>query len=205
MIIGEFEQHSPEWWEARTGRPTSSCFDQILTPKTMKPSAQAEKYLYTLAGERIAGVKTETYSNPWMQRGLELEAEARRLFAMFVDVEVQEVGIVFPDEKKLWASSPDGILDFNGEPAGLEIKCPAIHTHVAYLLAEDVPREYLCQVQGGILTTGFRQWFFMSYYPGLPPLIIGVTRDDTMCNALEKELYAFCKRLDWLEEKLRKL
>lgn len=201
MIVETFEQYSPEWWAARVGRPSASCFGKIITPKTMKPSAQAEKYLYTLAGERIAGAKEETYQNAAMERGIIMEEEARNMFEMVQDVEVNQVGMIYPDEAKMYSCSPDGLM----EEAGLEIKCPLISTHVAYLLAGEVPIEYVPQVQGAMLISGLPHWFFMSYYPGLPPLILKVKRDDTFCAALMVELEAFCKRLDNVEAQLRSL
>ena len=201
MIIETFPQLSPEWFAARAGRPSAGSFDRILTPKTMKPSAQAQNYLYQLAGERITGVKTETFSTPAMERGVILEAEARLLFEMLHDVEVQQVGLVYPDERKLCSCSPDGLLD----DAGLEIKCPLIHTSVSSLLAGELPGDHIPQVQGSMMITGFSHWWFMSYYPGLPPLIIDVPRDDVFCSALEVELQSFCARLDEVEAKLRGL
>lgn len=201
MIKVDIQQGTPEWFTARAGIPTASCFDKIITPKTMKPSSQAKNYMYQLAGERLAGCKTETYQNAIMQRGTEMEVEARQLFEMTYGVEVKQVGLVYPDEKKLCSCSPDGLMELEG----LEIKCPLIHTHVSYLLANELPGDYICQVQGSILITGFSSWNFMSYYPGLPPLIIKVERDDKFCAALKVELEAFCEELDLVEKKLREL
>lgn len=201
MIILDCEQNSPEWFAARCGHPTASCFDMILTPKTGKPSAQAQKYLYTLAGERLAGAKADSFQSAWMERGLEVEEEARNLFQMVRDVEVKQVGIVYPDEQKLFSCSPDGLM----ESEGLEIKCPAMHTHVGYLLSGCLPTEYIPQVQGSMLITGFFHWSFLSYYPGLPPLIVRVTRDDTFCAKLKVALDEFCNELDTITAKLKSL
>jgi hypothetical protein len=193
-------QGSPEWFTARAGTPSASCFDQIITTKGA-PSKQAQKYLYQLAGERIAGVKADSYQNAAMQRGLELEAEARQLFEMVKDVEVRQVGICYFDEQKRFSCSPDGLMEMEG----LEVKCPLIHTHVGYLLDGKLPTEYFCQVQGSMLVTGFEAWFFESYYPGLPPLIIRVERDYKFTAALKVALDAFCEQLDATEKRLREL
>ncbi len=201
MIILECEQNSPEWFAARAGRPTASCFDQIITPKTQKPSAQAQKYLYTLAGERLAGAKAESFQSSWMERGIEVEKEARDLFQMVRDVEVKEVGLIYQDEQKLFSCSPDGLL----ESEGVEIKCPAMHTHVGYLLAGGLPADYIPQVQGSMLITGFMAWNFMSYYPGLPPLMVKVPIDAAFCAKLKVELLDFCEKLDATEAQLRRL
>ena len=203
MIIENCTQGDETWFALRAGRPTASCFDQILTPKTMKPSAQAKKYLYTLAGERITGAKAESFQSDWMKRGIEVEAEAKVLFSWLRDVEVQEVGLVYQDDKRLYSASPDGLLV--GETAGLELKCPAMHTQVGYLLDGSLPGDYIPQVQGSMFITGYPRWFFLSYYPGLPPFIIEVPRDDKWCATLKVTLNDFCEELDRVEAKLRAL
>jgi len=198
MLIYECEQYSPEWWSARLGVPTASCFDKIVTTKG-EPSKQAKNYLYQLAGERIAGAKVETYTNAAMQRGMELEAEARALFEIVKEVEVKKVGLVYFDDQKKFACSPDGLL----QDSDLEIKCPLIHTHVSYLLGGTLPSDYFQQVQGSMLVMGFSLGWFLSYFPGLPPFIIEVHRDDKFCAALKVALDDFCEELDQVEAKLR--
>ncbi|MDO9530370.1 MAG: YqaJ viral recombinase family protein [Syntrophales bacterium] len=199
MIKIDCEQLSPEWFLEKVGKPSAGSFDKIVTSKG-EPSKQREKYLYQLAGETIAGMKTETYSNEAMKRGIELEAEARDLFMMITDLEVTQVGIIYPDAGKAYGCSPDGIIE---DSAGLEIKCPLIHTHVDYLLRGILPTDYVQQVQGSMLVTGFNWWFFCSYFPGLPPLIIKVPRDGVFIEKLRTELEKFCLDLAIVINKLK--
>lgn len=199
MIVLPCEQGTPEWYSARCGTPSASNFDMIITTKG-EPSKQREKYLYRLAGERITGKSEETYQNGAMQRGIELEAEARNLYEMLHDVKIEQVGVCFPDEAKLYAASPDGLV---GEDGCIEIKCPLIHTHVGYLLDGSLPSEYFQQTQGQLLVTG-RKWVdFISYYPGLRPLIIRVERDEKFIQVFQSELQRFCKDLETTTEKIR--
>ena len=198
MIIIDYEQYSPEWWTEKLGKPSASCFDKIVTMKG-DPSKQAKNYLYQLAGERIVGGKVETYTNAAMERGLKLEPEARSLFEIVKEVEVKQVGLVYFNDEKRFSCSPDGLL----QNSGLEIKCPLIHTHVSYVLGGTLPSDYFQQVQGSMLVTGFSSWWFMSYFPGLPPFIIVVQRDDKFCAALKVALDDFCEELDQVEAKLR--
>jgi len=199
MIILDIEQYSDTWFAERAGRPTASSFDKVVTTKG-EPSKSATNYLYQLAGECITGVKTETYQNAVMQRGIEMEAEAKDLFR-FAYGEVREVGLIYPDEGKRYSCSPDGLL----EDAGLEIKCPLIHTHVGYLLANKLPTEYIQQVQGSMLITGFKKHHFMSYYPGLPPLMLEIPRDEIFISKLNAELDKFCLELAMTTRRLREL
>ena len=199
MVILECEQYSEEWFTLRAGIPTASNFDKIVTTKG-EPSKSAKNYLYQLAGEQITGVKTETYQNAIMQRGLEMEAEAKDLFR-FALGEVKEVGLIYPDEQKKYSCSPDGLL----EDAGLEIKCPLIHTQVSYLLLNKLPTDYIQQVQGSMLITGFKKWWFMSYYPGLPPLILEIHRDEAFIEKLKKELDSFVNELVQITHQLKEM
>jgi len=199
MIRLDVPQGDSEWFTAKAGIPSASRFNEIVTTKGA-PSKQATKYLYELAGERIAGPKPETYQSVAMVRGLELEAEARAYFQLVMGVEVEQVGFVYDDTKR-YGCSPDGIFG----NTGLEIKCPLIHTQVGYLLAGDLPTDYFQQINGSMLVTGFNCWYFMSYYPGLPALILDVQRDWEFTAALKVALDDFCSELNEVEKKLRGL
>ena len=84
-----------------------------------------------MAGESILGRKEETYQSAAMTRGIELEPEARGYYELVKGVEVEQVGLCYPDERQRYSCSPDGLIGENGL---LEMKCPILHTHVEYLL-----------------------------------------------------------------------
>ena len=185
-------QGSPEWLSLRAGIPTASCFDSIVTSKG-EPSKSAKKYLYQLAGERLLGAPVIGYQNDNMIRGQELEAEARQAYELIMGVEVKQAGFCFSDDRRLYGCSPDGLI---GDDGGLEIKCPTLSVAVEYLDKGRLPTAYVQQVQGTLFVTGRVYWDFMSYYPGLPPLIVRVERDEPLLSALAIELEAFCGELD---------
>ena len=196
MIVHDHVQLSPEWCAARCGVPSASNFDKIITTKG-EPSKQRQKYLWQLAGEKILGVPEETYTNAAMQRGQELEDEARKLYQLIKDEIVMSVGFCTDNG---YGASPDGLIGQNG---GLEIKCPTLATHIGYLMDGGLPMEYFQQVQGNLLVTGREWWDFMSYYPNLDPLIIRVERDKKFLTLLRVELDKFKKELDETIEKLK--
>ena len=199
MIRVDCAQGGEAWFAERVGRPSASRFGEIITTQG-KPSKSAEKYLYELAGERIIGEKTESYQNAAMQRGLALEPEAREFYEFARDVDVEQVGVCYPDEQKRYGASPDGLV---GEDGLLEIKAPSLPVAVEYLMAGKCPTKYICQVQGQLLVTG-RAWCdFVSYFPGLTPLVVRVERDDKLIAALKVALDEFCDKLDAVTEKLR--
>ena len=198
MRIINCEQKTPEWNAARCGIPTSSSFDKLITTKGV-PSKQKEKYLYTVAGEKVSGLKVETYQSFAMQQGIIKEEEARNYYKMLYDVEVQKVGFCVSDNGS-YGCSPDGLV---GKDGGLEIKCPEIHTHVGYMLKGNLLEDYFQQAQGSLFVTGRKWWDIMSYFAGLKPVIIRVTPDKAFHKALEVELAIFTKELAELVEKIK--
>ena len=192
----EIKQGSEEWFAIKAGKFSASNFHRLITP-TGKPSSQAEKYIYQVAGERILGYPEETYQNQWMARGSELEDEARKYYEFITGHKVRQVGFVEIDE--FVGCSPDGLIDEDG---GLEIKCPALATHVKYLLDDKMPSEYIPQVQGNMYVTGREWWAFLSYYPGLEPLLLQVERDEEYIVKLKKELDKAVEHLKEIVEKI---
>jgi len=197
MKILDIQQQTPEWYQAKVGIPSSSNFDKIITTKG-EPSKQSQKYLYKLAGEFVAGKSEETYQNASMLRGVELEAEARQCYELITGETVKQIGLCIADEG--YACSPDGIV---GDDGLLEIKCPLAATHVGYLLKNNLPSDYFQQVQGQLLVTGRKWCDFMSYYPGIKPLIIRVERNEKFITALKVELEIFCNELKEIVNKIK--
>jgi hypothetical protein len=192
------EQGSPEWHAARCGIPTASNFDKLVT-STGAPSKQAQGYLYALAAERITGRAVELQPSAAMEEGSRREEESRMVYSMIREVEVVQVGFCVDDSGR-WGCSPDGLV---GSEGLAEFKNPLGKTAVEYLVGGKLPTEYLLQVQGQLLVT-CREWCdFVSYFPGLPTLVVRVPRDPALILALEKALDGFCKELDHLCEDLR--
>ena len=198
MIRLDVEQGSPEWFAARRNIPTASEFGRIIGV-TGKVST-AKSYLYELAGARITGVDKGNFQSAAMARGTEMEPEARAYFELVMGVEVEQVGFILDDSKR-YGCSPDGLFG----DTGLEVKCPSVHVHIGYLLAGVLPSDYFAQVQGSMLVMGFSHYWFCSYYPGLPALILDVQRDWKFTAALKVALDEFCEELDRVTEKLRGL
>lgn len=197
MKIIQVKQGSPEWHACRAGVPSASNFDMIVTSKG-EPSKQAQKYMYRLAGECITGTPEETYQNAAMQRGVELEAEARMFYEMTNDCKIEQVGFCLADGG--WGCSPDGLVNGDGL---IEIKCPSMAVHVGYLLDGKIPTDYFQQTQGQLLVTG-RKWLdFISYYPAMKPLIVRVERDEEFIIKLEVELKKFIKELEEIVNKIK--
>ena len=196
MKIIDCKQGTKEWHQARLGIPTSSGFDNILTTKGER-SKQAEKYIYSLAGERVACIVEESYQSEAMLRGSLMEDEARQAYELIAGVDVVQVGFCLAEG---YGASPDGMI---GEDGLLEIKCPNVSNHVMYLLKKELPSAYFQQVQGQLLVTG-RKWVdFMSYSPRLPSFIIRVFPNKEFQNALRTELKKVCKEIEEITRKIK--
>lgn len=177
MIIHRCEQLSDDWFALKTGLPSASKADKILTP-TGKLSAQSAGYINELLAERAGYGDDAMEPTEWMLRGINLEPEARDLFEFETGLTVDQVGFVTNDDGTA-GCSPDGlILDSDNVTAGFEVKCPKASTHIGYLLGRELPAYYRPQVHYSMAVTGLNHWWFMSYFPGLDPLIIEVERDD---------------------------
>lgn len=200
MIIEDILQGSEEWQKARLGIPTSSNFDKLITT-TGTSSKQRIQYMYQLSAERITGIKEDTYKNNNMIRGSEMEDEARAFYELITGEEVTTVGICYPDKKKLYACSPDGLV---GKDGLVEIKCPTSPVHIGYLLDGKFPMAYFQQLQGQLLVTGRKWCDFFSFYPGIKPLLLKVMPDEKFLNALKIELEVFVKELQELTERIKK-
>ena len=205
MITLDMPQRSEEWFLERCGNPGASNFNKIVTMKG-EPSKQGVGYMHQLAAEAITGKHEETYTSKNMKEGIEREPECRCLYEFIADVAVEEVGIIYPDEDKKYHCSPDGLI-INGvaKPRGLEMKNVIPKTQVEYLLANRIPPVYYQQIQGSMLITGFDEWDFMSYSPGLPPLIISVKRDRQFIKKLKDELNKFVYALSAMIKELKEI
>ncbi len=185
------EQGSPQWQMLRVGIPTCSNLDRIITPKTGKPSAQAEKYAWALIAEQILQVPTEGGSSGFTQRGKIVEEKARAFYELKRDVDVVQVGFVLRADGRV-GGSPDG---FVGEDGILEIKCPKPENHIGYLLdSEGIG--YRAQVQGLLWLTGRRWVDTLSYHPDMPPALVRVARDEVFIAALSTAVGTFLRMMD---------
>lgn len=172
------EQGSEEWHFLRSGLISASSAGDIYTP-TGKPAtgAKVENYVNRLIAERVMGKPTESgFTSAAMERGHVIEVDARLWYEMANDVDVTEVAMLQEDD---YSCSPDGLI-YSGDELikGLEIKSPLAHTHVAYLLKNKIPTQYIPQLQVSMFVSGLNEWDFLSYHPDLEPMLITCKRDD---------------------------
>lgn len=198
QIFDQIEQGSAEWYAARMGIPTASEFHTVMAKgKDGGASLTRTTYLRKLAGEVLTGEPMESYSNAYMERGKELEDEARQLYAFMKEVAPTRVGFIRNGNA---GCSPDSLI---GDNSGLEIKIALPHVQIERLQRGTLPPEHRHQVQGSIWMTGRQQWEFISYCPKLPPLILTVPRDDGYIATIKGAVDQFNAELAELVEQIR--
>ena len=192
--VFDCDQNSDEWALARCGIPTASAFKDVLAKGEGK---MRKTYMLKLAGEIITGQPSESYSNAHMERGHEMEDEARELYAFSNGVQPARVGFVRNGNV---GCSPDSLI---GETGGLEIKTALPHIQIDRILRGTLPSEHRAQVQGTLWVTEREFWDFASYWPSLPLFTIRVHRDETFIKTLADEVDRFNEELAGVVEKVR--
>lgn len=192
MKIHNCQQGSDEWIKLRLGIPTASEFDRIVTPAKLGYAAGAHKYLCEKLAEWLLGEPLEAFVSPWMDRGTQLEPEAVRYYEMDRGVDTTPVGLVTTDDGMIGAS-PDRLVGSDGL---LEQKCPALETHVGYMLYPNtLSGEYRIQLQGQLWVCN-REWVdIQSYHPGVRSVIVRVERCPAVILSLEEHVTEFVRRL----------
>jgi hypothetical protein len=204
LIILECEQGSPEWLEARRGRPTSSQLKNIITPGG-NLSASYDSYMNELLAEHVDPSRVmKRFKSKHMARGNKMEPLARQRYESLTGHEVTEVGGIFLDDNRDSLSSPDGlILDLK---KGLEIKCPDLKTHIGYLREwwkdpSFTPNEYKIQCLSGLAYSDLETWDFVSFHPLAPTMITTVARDEKVINRIRTGVRSFIQELNELKPK----
>jgi len=202
IIVKDLVQGSDEWIRTRLGVLTASQVSRLVTASG-KLSAQRSGLVATLAAESMLGEPVDDFAgNYWTDRGSELEGEAGAYFALQTGHDPVAVGFVYRDDGQDCGCSPDWLVpDGDGWLCGVEVKCPKASTHVEYLL-DDKASKYTQQVQFSLWVTGLPAWYFMSYFPGLPPLLKRVEPDPKWQGIFDKVVPEFLAELAEAKAKL---
>lgn len=175
-------QGSDEWLAQRCGLITASEMKLILTP-TLKvaDNDKTRAHVYELLFQRLTGFVEPQYVSDAMLRGQEDEIYARAAYEEHF-APVTEVGFVTNDQWGFTIGySPDGLV---GDDGLIECKSRAGKYQVQTIAENDVPAEYMLQLQTGLLVTG-RKWIdFISYSGGLPMFVKRVEPDPLIQGAI---------------------
>ena len=190
----DLEQGSEEWLEARRGILTASEMKLILTP-TLKiaNNEKVRAHVYELLAQRETGYVEPSYISDDMLRGMYDEETARQLYNKHY-TETKECGFITNDENGGTVGySPDGLV---GDDGLIEIKSRRQKFQAETISKNEVPKDYIMQLQTGLLVTG-REWIdFVSYSSGMPLFIKRVLPDDEIQGALILAIASFEKSIE---------
>lgn len=192
------EQRTAEWFAARIGKATGSRIaDVVKRQKNGKPYAAYEDYLGEIVCERLTGEMNEHFISPAMQRGTDLEPEARTRYEVETGFLVVETGFCQHPEIEMSGGSPDGLVDEDGI---IEIKCPNTINHIKNLQRNAPDPRYWEQMQWNMECTG-RDWCdFVSYDDRLPLelqiVVYRVERDDAFLVLARERVLEFLAEVD---------
>lgn len=177
------QQRTKEWHELRKKFIGASDAAALL-------GVSPWKCAYDVFLEKSGSDTSVPVKNPWMQRGIDLESEALRLFEKEMGF-LMSPKVLFSDRHKFMMASLDG-LDIDGSHA-CEIKCPGEKDH-EIALGNEIPEKYIPQLQHQIEVAGLEDIYYCSYRPEhlTPIYILNVPRDQAYIDKLvevERKFY----------------
>ena len=197
MIIHNHEQRTEAWWDARCGKMTGS---NALTIATAGKGL--ETYCYEVLAQKYAITQEDSYVNTHIERGIELEADARILFELQTGKTVQEVGFIELDEYT--GASPDGLI--MEENAIVEIKCHMNAKHFKLMVhgEQEIEKGYLYQMHMEMLCAGSEYGYYVAYNPNFEQslLIYKILRDEQIIEKIKSGLEKGKELLQSIEKKL---
>lgn len=190
-------QGSEEWKALRLGRATASRVADIVAKGKSGPSASRANYLAQLVAERLTGVPQDSYQSDAMERGSEVEPDARDAYAFRKSIDVELVGFVPHPSILMSGASPDGLI---GDRGLVQFKCPNTATHIDTLRRGVIPGRYETQMMWEMACTD-RDWCdFVSFDPRLPEsmrlVVQRVPRNAARILELEAAVINFLHEVD---------
>lgn len=191
-------QQTDEWRIARCGSVGASDAPKVVRKTKTGYSADRDTLMIAKMLERLTGQPVNVFATPAMQRGMDLEPEARRTYQIVKGHDnVEETGIVPHPRVKGSHASPDGLV---GDHGLVEIKCPGAAAHMETLDNDRISHDHMVQMQWQMACTN-RQWCdYVSFNPDFPLkmqlYVKRVPRDPAQIAELEREIAKFVNELE---------
>jgi len=148
-------QKSEEWFAIKVGKMSASNANTIRAN-----GAGLKTYIIEILAEMFSSAEKASYTNEDMERGNNLEDEARKFYEALNDCNVEQVGFV--EINNFAGVSPDGLISDEGL---IEIKCPNDKTFVKLLLDKKVKKDYFDQMQMQMYATNRKWCDYFCYNP----------------------------------------
>lgn len=192
-VYDQLDQGSPEWLQARCGLLTASEMKLIVTPTgKVANNDKVRAHAFELAFQRLTDYVEPQYISDAMLRGQEDEIYARQAYHEN-HAPVVETGFITNDKWGFTIGySPDGLV---GNAGLVECKSRCGKYHVQTIAQNEVPEEYVLQLQTALLVSE-REWIdFISYCGGLPVFVKRVEPDSELQAAIIAAATGFEQRV----------
>jgi len=168
--VVQVEQGSDEWLDLRRTRITCSRLADVMAkPETKRYKQYRKEKVLELLGNKDVEETPE-----WAQHGKENEPRALKGYAWRYETPIEH-NVFLIHKKHNWLSCSPDFLHLPDYDAGGEVKCRALYKNYKMhkQTAEHFKGTYRCipasdrhQVQGAIWVTGFKYWWYVSFYIG---------------------------------------
>ena len=189
-------QRTPEWYAIRKNKLTASQASVIACA-----GRGLDSYVLKLVADSFSSADPDSYTNEHIQRGIELEDQAREIYSLMTGHEVKQVGFVEMNE--FVGCSPDGLI---GEDGGLEIKCHDNKEHFRLLIGEPIDLAYRWQIQMSLFITERKWWDYVAYNPTFEKslVILRFTIDPLMIGKLTEGIMIGTQKIQELMKRYAK-
>jgi hypothetical protein len=186
----ELQQNTPGWLEVRLGIVTASEAKNLITPTLKVADNQTVRDMANVKlAERITGRYIETPQSKDMIRGHVEEPIAKSLYLG----DIKDCGFIRSSKLGFDVGfSPDGLI---GNDGFVEVKSRIPKFQIETILNDEVPSEYMAQIQMGLFVSERKYCDFIQYSNGLPLFIKRVEPIEEFQGVLERALVIFEGRI----------
>jgi len=170
----EIEQGSEEWHSIKWGKIGGTLAKGLFI--------KSDTLLIDILSQRLEGFDfIESFTSDAMDRGNELEPEAREYLNQYTGLTLEEYGWLQSDENELLGISPDGMI--SDETVACEIKCFGRKKHMEILLSQEIPLENIPQcIHYFTVNPKLEKLYFIAYRPEAPKHFIKELTRESMLN-----------------------
>jgi hypothetical protein len=166
----DIAQHSDAWHALRCGTITASGMKNLVSKKkgewVVPDTDTMNAYLFELAGQRMAKDDDNDFQSHDMMRGIRDEADAFNLYSEKYE-QLRTCGFITNDEHGvLIGFSPDGLTALNDD-GFIECKSRKQKFQAETFYRDEVPEEYVLQIQTGLLVTRRKWCDYLQYCGGM--------------------------------------
>lgn len=174
IVHKDIQQGSEEWHAIKWGKIGGTLSKGLFV--------KSDTLLIEILSQRLEEFDfVESFTSDAMDRGNELEPEARKYLNEYTDLEFQEVGWLQSEENELLGISPDGITEDLKD--GCEIKCLGRKKHLEVILSNEIPLDYIHQcVHYFTVNPKLEKLHFIAFRPEAPKHFIKVLTRDSLVN-----------------------